>query len=79
MEERRKSQRLRTLRGGSILIGKLAPIECIIRNMSGEGANLEVSPRLIPDAFTLLIKREMLKRPCVVVWRSGRRVGVRFV
>jgi hypothetical protein len=26
----------------------------------------------------LIIKPELLKRPCEVVWRSAQRIGVRF-
>ena len=32
----------------------------------------------VPDQFTLLIKPELLKRTCEVVWRDGLRIGARF-
>jgi hypothetical protein len=80
MAEHRNSPRLRTLKGGSILFGTAAAIDCIIRNMSDSGAALEVeSPVGIPDDFTLLIKPEMIKRQCRVAWRSAKRIGVRFI
>jgi hypothetical protein len=80
MTEHRKRPRLRTLKGGSIMFGTAAAIECIVRNMSDNGAALEVeSPVGIPDDFTLLIKPEMIKRQCRVAWRSAKRIGVRFI
>jgi PilZ domain len=80
MSEKRGSPRLRTLKGGSIVFGLAAGIDCVIRNLSDTGAALEVeSPVAIPDEFTLLIKPEIIKRKCRVVWRSAKRIGVRFV
>jgi hypothetical protein len=80
MDENRKSPRLRTLKGGSILFGTAPAIDCIIRNMSDSGAQLAVqSPIGIPDDFTLLIKPELRKRDCLVAWRKAARIGVRFV
>lgn len=80
MAEHRRSPRLRTLKGGSILFGTAAAIDCIIRNMSKTGAALEVESLVgIPDDFTLLIKPELIKRNCRVVWRFAKRIGVHFV
>ena len=61
------------------MFGSTAAIDCIIRNMSDTGAELEVeNPVGIPDDFTLLIRPEIIKRNCQVVWRTKRRIGVRF-
>jgi len=79
MAESRDAPRLRTFKGGSIMFGVAAAIDCTIRNMSQTGAALEVdSPVGIPDEFTLLIKPEFVKRNCRVAWRSAKRIGVRF-
>ena len=80
MSDTRNSPRLRTFKGGSIMFGVAAAIDCIIRNMSETGAALEIeSPVGIPDEFTLLIKPEYVKRNCRVAWRSANRIGVAFV
>jgi hypothetical protein len=80
MAEKRLSPRLRTIKGGTIMFGAAAAIDCIIRNMSDTGASLEVEgPTGIPDDFTLLIRPEIIKRSCHVVWRTDRRIGVRFL
>ena len=77
--DNRGHQRLRTYKGGSIIFGVAAAVDCTIRNMSESGAALEVeSPVGIPDEFTLLIKPEFVKRNCRVVWRSAKRIGVHY-
>ena len=79
MGDKRSKQRLRTLKGGSIIYGLAAAIDCIIRNMSQTGACLEVNNTVgIPDDFTLLIKPEFVKRNCHVAWRSLQKIGVQF-
>ncbi len=79
MEEHRATPRLRTLKGGLILFGIAPAFDCTIRNMSEKGALLVVNTIGIPDEFTLVIKPEMIKRPCRVAWRSADKIGVRFV
>ena len=80
MAEKRRSPRLRTIKGGTIMFGSAASVDCIIRNMSDTGASLEVeNPAGIPDEFTLLIRPEIIKRSCHVAWRRERRIGVRFI
>jgi hypothetical protein len=46
--------------------------------MSATGATIEINSVGIPDDFTLLIRPEIIKRHCHVVWRSEHRLGVRF-
>ena len=75
--EKRRADRLRTFKGGSILFGSAPGVDCIIRNMSKSGACLEVQAP-VADTFSLLIKPELLKRTCEVAWRSANRIGVRF-
>jgi hypothetical protein len=79
MSEKRANPRVRTLKGGSIIFGAGSIVDCVVRNLSGTGACLEVvSPVGIPDDFTLQIKSEPTKHDCHVVWRSANRIGVYF-
>ena len=79
MEENRRAPRLRTLKGGSILFGTAPAIDCVIRNMSETGAQLAAQSSIgIPNEFKLLIKPELKKRDCRVVWRKLDKIGVRF-
>jgi len=80
MSENRVKPRLRTFKGGSILFGFAPAIDCVVRNLSDTGALLTVeSPVGIPNDFTLLIKPELRKRDCQVVWRTADKIGVRFI
>ena len=78
MDETPRAPRRRVLKAGSITFGGGA-IDCTVRNLSETGAALEVvSPLYIPDRFTLIVQSDQLKRPCHVVWRNERRIGVAF-
>ena len=78
--EKRATPRSRTLKSGTISFDRAAGIDCVVRNISDEGACLEVtSPLGIPDEFTLVIKPDNLFRKCQIEWRSARRIGVRFM
>lgn len=80
MSERRKTQRMRTFKSGSVAFGFVPNIECIVRNISSGGACLELERRAtLPDDFSLLIKPECVRRTCRLVWQSSLRAGVQFV
>ena len=79
MDERRKVQRLRALKGGMIAFNRAAGIDCRVRNMSPAGACLEVASQIgIPDAFMLVIGYDKISKQCHVIWRSDMRIGVEF-
>jgi PilZ domain-containing protein len=78
MDHARSVPRRRILKAGSIESGG-DPIACNVRNLSETGAALEaLSPLYIPDRFTLVVQTDQLKRPCHVVWRKEKRIGVAF-
>lgn len=79
MNEHRNAPRHRVLKAGTIEFGGGA-IDCVVRNLSDTGAALEVSsPVGIPDRFTLVIAQEHVSRPCRVMWRKEKRIGVAFI
>lgn len=52
-------------------------LPCTIRNISSDGAKLEVFTRSqIPMTFELLVDGQLL--PCRMVWRALRYLGVAF-
>jgi hypothetical protein len=78
MDNNRIASRRRVLKAGSIKFGG-GSIGCTVRNISDTGAALEVvSPLYIPDRFKLIVQTDNLNRPCHVVWRKERRIGVVF-
>jgi hypothetical protein len=79
MEERRRLQRHRVLKRGSIAFNRAGTIDCQVRNVSLVGACLEVASQAgIPDEFLLLIEHDHFRRPCHVIWRTPTRMGVEF-
>jgi len=79
MEERRKVPRHRVFKAGSIGLNSAGAIDCRVRNMSSDGACLEVASQVgIPDDFVLVIAHDHLSEPCHVVWRDANRMGVAF-
>lgn len=78
MNEHRIASRRRVLKAGTIEFGG-GGIDCTVRNLSETGAALEVvSPLFIPDRFTLFVPSDQFKRPCHIVWRREKRIGVAF-
>jgi hypothetical protein len=78
MDEHRISPRHRTLKAGTIEFGG-GGIDCTVRNLSNAGAALEVVTSIaLPDRFTLFVPSDQLKRPCHIVWRKEKRIGVAF-
>jgi hypothetical protein len=78
MNTERTYPRRRVLKSGTIEFGG-GVIDCMIRNLSSVGAALEVStPVGIPENFLLIFRTEGMQRPCRVVWRREKRIGVAF-
>lgn len=79
MEERRKTQRMRTLKAGTIVFNRAGGIDCRVRNLSPKGACLEVASQVgIPAEFVLVIASDRFRQPCHVVWRNSTKLGVEF-
>ena len=79
MDERRKAQRRRMLKAGTIAFNVDGGVDCRVRNLSPSGACLEVASQIgIPDAFVLVVETDHVKMPCHVIWRTATRLGVAF-
>ena len=80
MEERRATSRKRTFKSGTIAFNRAGGITGIVKNLTSQGAMVEVESVLgIPDEFTLVIEADHFKRPCKVIWRQAKRMGVAFL
>ena len=80
MNERRAVQRGRTFLGGKIIFnaGRSA-IDCKVRDLSNDGACLEVESQAgIPVQFQLLVADDEEPRACKLAWQSDHRMGVSF-
>jgi hypothetical protein len=78
MDDNRVTQRQKVIKAGTISFDG-SGIDCLVRNMSVGGANLEVESQIgIPSSFELVINVEHSNHHCHVVWRKARRIGVAF-
>ena len=78
-EERRRAPRQRTLKSARIVIDPQMPeLECVVRNLSPDGALLLVPSLAVPDRFDLVLSASRSRHACKVAWRAHDRVGVAF-
>ncbi|GLS42092.1 pilus assembly protein PilZ [Methylobacterium brachythecii] len=79
-DNRRLEPRTNAFLFGSILLDDLSSQrDCLVWDESQIGAMIEVAgSEEIPDRFSLAIGPHRRARPCAVVRRDGRRLGVVF-
>ena len=67
--------------GWITLDGGFAARPCVVEDMSSSGAKITVQDNnTLPAKLRLAFTRDARSgRPCEVVWRRGRTVGVKFV
>ena len=79
MIERRTAQRHRVLKQGTLAFSGGGSTECVVRNISSNGARVDIaSPVGLPESFTLVITADHFMRHCHAVWNSNLRIGVAF-
>ena len=78
--ERRSSPRRTAFVPGSISHPRQSEhLHCIVRNISQDGALLELpQAKDLPLSFWLRLESEATLRLCTVAWRSERKLGVEF-
>lgn len=81
MTERRRVRRRRSYLGGRIVFNRgMSTIDCLIRDISPEGARLVLNDAYaIPDRFDLHITVRSERFTAVKVWRDPGDVGIQFV
>jgi hypothetical protein len=80
MSEKRKSARKPSFLGGTISYNRdMWTAECVIKNLSDEGAKLSGrNLPVLPDQFDLAIPQKKVKYRVNVRWRSKDAIGVAF-
>jgi len=77
MDNRRGSSRLRMLKSGRILLGKVS-VPCTVRNLSDTGACLQLQSTYgLPSAFDFALD-DKPPRACKVVWLDATTLRVQF-
>ena len=80
MLERRRHPRREILTLGKVIFNNpLSVINCVVRDISEQGACIELpQPAQTPDIFELVINPNLKRRQCEVIWRLEKRIGVTF-
>jgi PilZ domain-containing protein len=67
--------------GWITLDGGFAARPCVVQDMSASGAKITVDdPNVLPAKLKLAFARDARTgRPCEVVWRRGKSLGLKFV
>lgn len=78
--ERRVLHRRRTYLGGKISFDdSYCVVDCLIRDMSRNGARLIVAgTAILPSRFDLLVRKPSVKLQAELIWRDTDQVGVAF-
>lgn len=80
MLERRKNFRSRTFLGGSIAFnGRNSTVDCLVRNLSPEGAKVSLQNTVaIPHEFDLTINQRESTIRARMIWRRAEEAGLAF-
>ena len=78
--EQRRAQRTRVLKGAKIILNSSTSLlDCSVRNLTNLGACLQIaSPLGIPQQFDVTFDCARSRRPCRVIWRTSKQLGVEF-
>lgn len=80
MIERRQTLRRRTLLTGRIEFLDRSVFDCVVRNLSDDGAQIRCDQQVaLPDIFRLVIEKKGERRPVRAVWRSRDEIGLQFL
>jgi hypothetical protein len=80
MNERRINSRLRSFLQGRIYFNqRRSSLDCLVRDLSEDGAKLKVSNSVaLPEFVELHIPNKNATYPAKVQWRAGDEIGVAF-
>lgn len=81
MQDRRKTTRMRTYFGGQIAFNRHSSLlDCLVRNISAEGAKLVFSEiGAVPQEFDLSVHQTGRTFRARVIWRRSDEAGVAFL
>jgi hypothetical protein len=79
-ENKRRSPRMRTIKGASLLLpGSASAFSCVMRNLSEHGALVELPSTIgVPAIVILQTQDGSVNRHSRVVWRTETRLGLEF-
>ncbi|HLG81103.1 MAG TPA: PilZ domain-containing protein [Bradyrhizobium sp.] len=79
MQDRRANARDKVLFGGRAEIDTRQSVNCVVRNLSDDGACVEVDAYArVPEEINLTILRKGRSYLARVIWREANRLGLAF-
>jgi PilZ domain-containing protein len=79
MDERRRHPRIEINEPGLVSAGG-SVMRCTVRNVSPEGAAIEVeNPAFVPARFRLVLDNGAKVHECSIAWIQQNRIGVTFI
>ena len=79
MQNRRRFPRTKCFKGAKVLSQGRAAVVCIVRDMSAEGAGIQLSGSVaLPTEFDLCLDTGRRMRQCRVMWRTSSEAGIWF-
>jgi hypothetical protein len=79
MDERRKHPRTEIEEPGLVSVGG-SVMSCVVRNISPEGAAIEVdNPAFVPARFRLVMANGTKVHECSVAWIRKNQFGLTFI
>jgi hypothetical protein len=81
MQDRRNTVRARSFLGGKIVFNnRSSSLDCLVRNVSPEGARIAMSETVVvPEEFELLIPQKGRSYRAQLKWRNASECGVRLL
>ncbi len=81
MQDRRKTIRRRTYLGGQIAFNQRSSLmDCLVRNISGNGAKLVfTNTGAVPQEFDLSVHQTARTFRARIIWRRAEEAGVAFL
>ena len=80
MQDRRKSFRMRVLKGAKIALNKNSVLDCTVRNLSNLGAVFDIPNTIdLPEKLDVSVEKRDLFRQSRLVWRKLNKAGIEFL
>jgi hypothetical protein len=79
MTEKRAAPRYKVFKRGALAFGGGGGIDCTVRNLSANGARVDIAgPLSLPSSLTLVIEADQFMRRCHLVWTNDKQFGLAF-
>jgi hypothetical protein len=81
MPESRRADRIKSFLRAQILFNhRMTTIDCLIKNISSDGARIEVGKTIsIPTEFEIYIPHKNKTHSARMVWRDANAMGIEFI